>query len=264
MSASVVVWSSDRRNDPWATRRSTPIAASTWMGPAHRWSTTRLPTPAGRRHRAGTAALRPRHRRARHERCRQRPVRHHRARWASRPHRADHGGPPRGDLGVRRGARHRRRERQPWPWQPPQRPPPRRRRACPLVDRAPGLPEDLRIEFDPVTNEERTGSDRPAELVTRDRDQVGILDMGGKVDPPQRLDGIGVKPRAGSVTSGDLDQRWDVVHHPVSLLMAMIDTTETGWPAASRTAASRSGETVPSASSSTVRPPACSTGSSTA
>ena len=65
-----------------------------------------------------------------------------------------------------------------------------------------------------MTNEERTGSDRPAELVTRDRDQVGTLDMGGKVDPPQRLDGIGVEPRAGSVTSGDLDERRDVVHHP--------------------------------------------------
>ena len=32
ISASVVVWPSDRRNDPWATRRSTPIAARTWDG----------------------------------------------------------------------------------------------------------------------------------------------------------------------------------------------------------------------------------------
>ena len=121
------------------------------------------------------------------------------------------------------------------------RPPPRRRRACRSSTALLASPEDLRIEFDPVTNEERTGSDRPAELVTRDRDQVGILDMGGKVDPPQRLDGIGVKPRAGSVTSGDLDERGMSFTTPVSLLMAMIDTTETGWPAASRTAASRSG-----------------------
>ena len=73
--------------------------------------------------------------------------------------------------------------------------------------------EDLSIEFDPVTNKERTGADRPAELVTRDRDQVGLLDVGGKVDPRQRLDGIGVKPRAGGVTSGDLNERRDVVHH---------------------------------------------------
>ena len=50
--------------------------------------------------------------------------------------------------------------------------------------------------------------------MTRDRDQVGTIDMGGKVDPRQRLDGIGVKPRAGSVTPGDLDERRDVVHHP--------------------------------------------------
>ena len=140
------------------------------------------------------------------------PVHRRRARSAPRPHRADHGGPPRGDLqcteahdiGVASGNRGRGSRREGAR---------RRRRVCPLVDRAPGLPEDLRNEFDPVTNEERTSSDRPAELVTRDRDQVGILDMGGKVDP-QRLDGIGVKPRAGSVTSGDLDERRDVVHHP--------------------------------------------------
>jgi SAM-dependent methyltransferase len=63
-------------------------------------------------------------------------------------------------------------------------------------------------------HKQRTGADRSPAFVAGDRNQVGVSGEHIKLTPGQGLNGVGMKHRAGGVTSCHLNEGRDVVNHP--------------------------------------------------